>query len=392
MSSLLSASVESTSCAANNLTSCKLRKWNLIAICACCAIGVGGVSLSLYLYKKHTKLKKSLDELEKKLELLTEKFEKIESSSNQQHRSRRSNINSSLSSRRSSFVSRSESESWNTPNTSPTRTVKSVEFLLDENHNNDLDDFNNQSGSNVESTKVLKEEDFMSDNRSLELLQMQTLENKKLISANNQNKYENEPNDQKYSIDYIKSLYVLGESETEIELKKEFRLKAYEIAKTQLEIYPNSYLSHKWYAIAAGRVVDYYSINEKVKLGFEFKDHLDIAIGMNDSDYLLYYLRGRWTFKMLNLSWAERYGVRLIFGKIPNVSIEYAMEDFLKVEELHKNKSKGSTLHLAKCYINQGNIDEALNYLSIAKDLPTRTNEHLNDNEEIESLLKQYSN
>ena len=75
-------------------------------------------------------------------------------------------------------------------------------------------------------------------------------------------------------------------------------MKAYELAKTQLETYPDSYLSHKWYAITAGRVVDYYSINEKVKLGFEFKDHLDIAIGMNDSDYLLFYLRGRWSFKV----------------------------------------------------------------------------------------------
>lgn len=61
---------------------------------------------------------------------------------------------------------------------------------------------------------------------------------------------------------------------------------------------PDSYLTHKWYAIVAGRATDFMSINEKVRVGFEFKDHLDIAIKMNDSDYLLYYLRGRWTFKV----------------------------------------------------------------------------------------------
>lgn len=94
---------------------------------------------------------------------------------------------------------------------------------------------------------------------------------------------------------------------------------------------------------------------------------------------------------MCNLSWAERYGVRVIFGKVPSVDIDLAMSDFLKHEELHKNKSKGCSLHLAKCYINKGEIEEALKYLSVASDLPTRTIQHELDNEEIEALIKQYS-
>ena len=65
----------------------------------------------------------------------------------------------------------------------------------------------------------------------------------------------------------------------------------------------------------------------------------------------------------------------MIFGKVPNVTIEYALNDFLKGEELHKNKSKGSSLHLAKCYISQGNIESAIKYLNIANGLPTRTSE-----------------
>jgi hypothetical protein len=34
---------------------------------------------------------------------------------------------------------------------------------------------------------------------------------------------------------------------------------------------------------------------------------------------------------MCNLSWAERYGIRVVFGKVPDVSFEMAMNDFLKV-------------------------------------------------------------
>lgn len=81
---------------------------------------------------------------------------------------------------------------------------------------------------------------------------------------------------------------------------------------------------------------------------------MDIAISLNDSDYMLFYLRGRWAYrvniflnninfmdlksnliiKMCNLSWAERYGIRLIYGKIPSVNIECAINDFLKVDIL----------------------------------------------------------
>lgn len=94
---------------------------------------------------------------------------------------------------------------------------------------------------------------------------------------------------------------------------------------------------------------------------------------------------------MCNLSWAERYGVRVIFGKVPNVDIEQAMSDFMKHEELHKNKSKGCSLHIAKCLINRGETEEALNYLNVAIELPTRTIQHGLDNEEIDALIKQYS-
>lgn len=381
-SSLISTSVEEcTHCAANKISLVKLKKWNFISLCACCALGIGGLTLSLYLYNKHTSLKKSLDDLEAKLELLNEKIDNSKSEKSLQRRSRSKGLNHT--SRRSSLRSEG-SDSYNTPSTSPTRISKNVEFLLNPNDDDD--------GYTENSTSQISEEDFLSDNRSLELLHMQSLPDKNLICVNNQAKYEQDPENSKNCIEYIKSLYVVGESELDFELKKIFRMKSYKLAKSHLNSNTRDYLAHKWYAITLGRIIDYMSINEKVKLGFDFKEHLDIAIDMNQSDYLLFYLRGRWAFKICNLTWAERYGVRVIFGKVPNVTIEYALNDFLKVEELHKNKSKGSSLHLAKCYISQGNIESAIKYLNIANGLPTRTSEHLIDNEEIESLLKKYSN
>lgn len=374
MSSLLAINVECDACAVNRLALCRLKRWNLITICAICALGFGGIGLTVFLYKRQLRLKRSLDELTKKLESLAKQLENDQdtSSSKSLHKSR-------SMSRRSSYRT-CDSDAWITPNQSPSRVMKSVEFVLEP-----------EPEPSPETDIEISQEDFLTDNRSLELLQMQSLEDKNLICEQNRIKYEHDQNILRSTIDFIKSLYVLGESEYDADIKKEHRMKAFEIAKKILDANQTSYLAHKWYAITAGRVVDYVTINEKVRLGFEFKEHLDIAIGLNESDYMLYYLRGRWAFKMCNLSWAERYGVRIVFGKVPDVSIEYAMEDFLKVEELHKNKSKGCSLHLAKCYINQRNIEKALDYLNVAIDLPVRTNEHLVENEEISALLKQYS-
>lgn len=103
------------------------------------------------------------------------------------------------------------------------------------------------------------------------------------------------------------------------------------------------------------------------------QNQLDLAIELNNDDYLLYYLRGRWSFKVClcifearnktvfffwlycvfcfkiyKLSWAEKYAIKFVFGNIPDNCLEAAFDDFSKVELLNKNKSKGNLLHLAK--------------------------------------------
>jgi len=141
-------------------------------------IGLGGLSVAVYLYKKHLQLRKHLDDLEKRLESLTQQLksekspEKISS-----HRSRNS-------SRRSSFRT-CDSDAWITPSQSPTRLLKSVEFALDDQNDQVVASLDEETEK-----KEISQEDFLSDNRCLELMQMQTLEDKKLISQQNKAKYE----------------------------------------------------------------------------------------------------------------------------------------------------------------------------------------------------------
>lgn len=144
---------------------------------------MGGLGLSMYLYKKHKVLRKSLEDLQAKLESINEHIED-QKAYQLERRSRSRQSNATSISRRSSL--RSESDYWNTPNTSPIR-VKSVEFLLDDIEQSALE----QGDSSSEQPKTICEDDLiLSDNRSLELLQMQTLADIQMIREQNREKYE----------------------------------------------------------------------------------------------------------------------------------------------------------------------------------------------------------
>ncbi len=66
------------------------------------------------------------------------------------------------------------------------------------------------------------------------------------------------------------------------------------------KIIPNSIkIVRLRFSLTTGQIIDHMGLNDKVKHGLEFKEHLDIAIRLNNSDYLLFYLRGRWSFKVI---------------------------------------------------------------------------------------------
>ena len=184
MSLLALESLNCSGCSANALAIASLKKWSAITIGCCCLLGASGLGLSTYLLIKYLKLKKSLVSLQTKLTDLTSQLNRKETKSVliTQHQSRSKekkskNIhfkpNISVEYRDESSSSSSSIEgSYETPDelTSPVRTTLVV------------NDKNKDPVNNFDLN--------LNDNRSLELLQMQTLENKHLIFQNNQCKYE----------------------------------------------------------------------------------------------------------------------------------------------------------------------------------------------------------
>ncbi|PWA25917.1 hypothetical protein CCH79_00001364, partial [Gambusia affinis] len=164
------------------------------------------------------------------------------------------------------------------------------------------------------------------------------------------------------------------------------------VGEEAIKVNPKCAESHQWYAIMCGIMAEYDSIQNKIKNGYIFKDHLDKAIELKPQDPLSYYLLGRWCYAVRDLylvsdlrvygkplvaqlSWIERKVAATLFGEPPSATIEDALKNFLKVEEIHPAYSKLNYVFLAKCYKALGQSEKARKMCEAASSMNTVSKE-----------------
>ncbi|NXT65034.1 RMD2 protein, partial [Chaetops frenatus] len=136
--------------------------------------------------------------------------------------------------------------------------------------------------------------------------------------------------------------------------------------------------TNKWehlFAIMCGYMSQFESVQNKIRNGYLFKEHLDKAIELKPQDPLLYYLNGRWCYSVAQLSWIEKKVAAALFGTPPTSTVEEALQNFLKAEEMHPGYSKCNYVYLAKCYKDLGQKNNALKYCDSALSILSVTNE-----------------
>ncbi|NXJ00710.1 RMD2 protein, partial [Psophia crepitans] len=148
--------------------------------------------------------------------------------------------------------------------------------------------------------------------------------------------------------------------------------------------------SNKWeylFAIMCGYMSQFESVQNKIRNGYLFKEHLDKAIELKPQDPFLYYLNGRWCYSVAQLSWIEKKVATALFGTPPTSTVEEALQNFLKAEEMHPGYSKYNYVYLAKCYKDLGQKNNALKYCDSALSILSVTNEDKEAQKDLEALL-----
>ncbi|VDM53013.1 unnamed protein product [Angiostrongylus costaricensis] len=106
---------------------------------------------------------------------------------------------------------------------------------------------------------------------------------------------------------------------------------------------PTSIAILKILCSTTGRLAEESGVTDKINLGFEFKKYLDRAIAVDPSSFELLHMRGRFSYKVANLSFFERLAARAL-GNLPQASIDAALEDLMELSRgnLIKNQPQAS--------------------------------------------------
>ncbi|XP_045919304.1 regulator of microtubule dynamics protein 1 [Micropterus dolomieu] len=170
--------------------------------------------------------------------------------------------------------------------------------------------------------------------------------------------------------------------------KKELVYESLDYAKKALEKDEKCFAAHKWYAVCLSDAGEYEGVKVKIGNSYIIREHLERAIQLNPKDATSIHILGYWCFAFAELPWYQRKVAAAIFSSPPTSTYEEALEFFLKAEEVDPNFYSTNLLMLGKTYMAMKDKQNALLWLTKAKEYPAHTLEDKEVHKEAVDLLK----
>nr|XP_015206184.1 PREDICTED: regulator of microtubule dynamics protein 3 [Lepisosteus oculatus] len=161
---------------------------------------------------------------------------------------------------------------------------------------------------------------------------------------------------------------------------------------------------HKWFAVLTGITSHYEGIHGRLKSGHIFKSYLnfqsllrktwqDISAKTEEQAKVktgLFHLVQRCGFlcflQVSSLGWLEKKAAAALYESPPVATVQEALENFLKAEELSPGFSKAVRVYIAKCYRDLGNSTEVKKWVELASEMPNMSYEVINSTSLEETL------
>jgi hypothetical protein len=128
-------------------------------------------------------------------------------------------------------------------------------------------------------------------------------------------------------------------------------------------------------AMASGKMTDVESENKKlVAYVRDIKKYTDKALTLNPNHAKANYTLGKWNYEMANLSGLKKAAVKILYGGLPEGTLELAIQYMEKCKTLEPY-FVANYLDLAKAYKDDHKPAQAIETLNKLVKLPTRTSD-----------------
>lgn len=148
---------------------------------------------------------------------------------------------------------------------------------------------------------------------------------------------------------------------------------------------PEKAEGYKWLAISLGAQSKYVGTKTQIRQSSQIKENIEKAIALNPCDDISFLVLSRWHYKISDLGFWARSFAKLIYGGLPEASLEESEALLLKAISIRDRIAH--RYNLAKVYNRMGRREEALAQLQLALLLPVTFPEEIDELEK--SKLKQ---